>query len=151
MVKDISSIKQQAIKRESKIELSVQQEPILQIKSETQDTILLLEKSRLKEKLSKIVKIKQQELKDTANAAKLTLAGAQDEADRIVSEAKTKALALTTEATSQKGVAETLLHENQTKEKELIDLEQKVSEQEKIVKIDQGTIYIQKKDLEQKQ
>lgn len=140
MARDISQIKKLALQREetetpeSRL-IAKPQKTITSIKNQEirQDpgTQIVLDKVRASKNLSKAIEKKRVELESIAGAAKSILAGANEEADRIVIETKKQASAIISQAKSDATSAKNLLETNKTKELELQKLDEKISQREK--------------------
>ena len=143
MARDISKIRQQTLQREKKKILTPKiyvKQPktvgLLRAKEIREDsgTQIVLDKLATSKKLSKVIVKKRKELDAVIVSTKALLRDSTKEVDRIVSEARQKAVGITSEAQTAKSLATRLVNQARTKKKELKALKLKIVKREKDVK-----------------
>jgi len=142
-MRDISAIKAQAEKREAELQgkpAPVQKIVARQVKSPSlfrnqqntkdESLVIVLEKDKTSQKLTEVIKKKRKELETTAEATKSLLAGASQEADRLVVDAQKLASGLITQTQSDRNLAKTLAEQNKAKVIQLQEIENQLKQRE---------------------
>jgi hypothetical protein len=150
-MRNISEIRRESIRRESKVPELNPKEIAKETKPLIQDVVLISQKIALNKGLTTAIAKKKKELMQVADLTKRVGNDVAVEADRVVVEAKKKATALISQAQTKKNSAQVILDRVKQKESELTELGVDLEILEKRLKVEKDDLEGEKSALHRRQ